>query len=113
MYLHPTVGNNIAAGWQPRRVGVAFVRAASPVCGEDKLPFWGTVSSVCGEDVSFALVFSMNHTVSSVCGEDPSRNAIRFPVTKVPVSPTVAPHSRVLCSLHGRMGSDKSLPYRF
>ena len=26
--------------------------------------------------MSFALVFSMNHTVSSVCGEDPSRNGV-------------------------------------
>ena len=49
----------------------------------------------------------------SACGKNPFVDAVRFPVTRVPASPTVAPHSRVLCSLHGRMGSDKSLPYRF
>ena len=87
--------------------------AGKTLCGEDKLPFWGMVSSVCGEDVSFALVFSMNHTVSSVCGEDPSRNAIRFPVTKVPVSLTAALRGKVFCSLHGRIGSDVPPPYRW
>ena len=44
-------------------------------------------------------------------GEDPSRNAIRFPVTEVPVSTTVALHSKVLCSLHGRMSSGPPQPY--
>jgi hypothetical protein len=65
--------------------------AGKTLCGEDKLPFWGTVSSV--------------------CGEDPSRNAIRFPVTRVPASATVALHSKVLHSLHGRMSSGPPQPY--
>lgn len=38
-------------------------------------------------------------------GEDPSRNVIRFPVTEVPVSTTVALYNRVLRGLRGRMSS--------
>ncbi len=44
-------------------------------------------------------------------GEDPSKSVVRFPVTKVPVSATVALHSKVLYDLHGRMSSGPPQPY--
>ena len=44
-------------------------------------------------------------------GEDPSKSVVRFPVTKVPVSLTAALHSKVLCSLPGRMSSGPPQPY--
>ena len=65
--------------------------AGKTLCGEDKLPFWGTVSSV--------------------CGEDPSKSVVRFPVAKVPASLTAALHSKVLRNLHGRMSSGPPQPY--
>ena len=57
-----------------------------------------TTSAYCSTNSTIVAVFF-------VYGKS-SRNAIRFPVTKVPVSTIVALHSKVLCSLHGRMSSD-------
>ena len=40
-----------------------------------------------------------------------SVDAVRFPVTRVPVSATVALYNRVLCDLHGRMSLGPPQPY--
>ena len=66
--------------------------AVSPARGKDGLKGGGVFHS-----------FSTRYPPAR--GEDPSRNVIRFPVTEVPVSTTVALYNRVLRGLRGRMSS--------
>ena len=55
---------------------------------------------------------SFQVSIRSPCREKPFQGCVLFSCTRVPASATVALHSKVLHSLHGRIGSDKSLPYR-
>ena len=94
------------------KITVAIIhRTAALMRGEDRCHCPNkaadpAVSPARGKDgLKGGFSFFFN-AVSPARGEDPSRNAIRFPVTEVPVSTTVALHSKVLCSLHGRMSSD-------
>lgn len=85
--------------------------ATFPMRGEnfgDRLfaSWHSAVSPVCGEDRRSGLRVRTEGAAFPVRRENPFRNAFCFPVTKVPVSPTAALHSKVLCSLHGRMSSD-------
>ena len=66
---------------------------------------------VCGKNPRKLALSPNPKVVSPACGKNHSTDAVCFPVTKVPVSTTVAPHSRVLCSLHGRMSSGPPQPY--
>ena len=72
---------------------------------------YSLVFPVCGEDGTLAAMPLCPSAASPACGKNHSMDAVCFPVTKVPVSVTVAPHSRVLCSLHGRMSSGPPQPY--
>ena len=63
------------------------------------------------ELMSKKMLFSISKRYPPARGEDPSRNVIRFPVTKVPVSTIVALHSKVLRNLPGRIGSGSPQPY--
>ena len=71
------------------------------------------VSPACGKNTAGSLGRDIKEAASSACGKNPFRNAIRFPVTKVPVSTIVALHSKVLRNLPGRIGSGLPQPYRF
>lgn len=66
---------------------------------------------MCGKNRKFMLNAFQRQAASPVCGKNPSRNVICFPVTKVPVSTTVALYNRVLHDLHGRMSSGPPRPY--
>ena len=101
--------------------------AVFPVFGENTLPqpsmkSYSAVSSMCGKNFGDRPFASWHSAVFPVCGED-NWNSTRGGIpragrklfqecgsfsrcTKVPVSATVALHSKVLCSLHGRMSSD-------
>ena len=90
--------------------------AASLVYGKNFLAMsastgGGAASPVCGKNRKFMLNAFQRQAASPVCGKNPSRNAICFPVTKVPVSTTVALYNRVLQNLHGRMSSGPPQPY--
>ena len=50
-------------------------------------------------------------SIPCVWEKSPPRDVVRFPVIKVPASATVALHSKVLHSLHGRMSSGPPQPY--
>ena len=104
-----------------------------PVFGENTLPqpsmkSYSAVSSMCRKNFGDRPFASWHSAVFPVCGED-NWNSTRGGIpragrklfqecgsfsrcTKVPVSATVALHSKVLCSLHGRLGSDVPPPYR-
>ena len=101
MYLHPTVGNNIAAGWQPRRVGVAFVRGGGGCC-DITVSRQGTADTAaedmiavekespipaCGRDGAVCMTNSIIVVVFFVYGK------VRFPSQEFPLhrpSPCIA-----------------------
>ena len=107
----------LAFGKSGAKIAVATThRAAALMRGEDRCHCPNkaadpAVSPARGKDgLKGGFSFFFN-AVSPARGEDPSRNAIRFPVTEVPVSTTVALYNRVLRGLHGRMSSGPPQPY--
>ena len=81
-----------------RRVGTLFsIHLRYFLCVEK------TASAYCFTNSIIVAVFFV-YGKSSV-------DAVRFPVTRVPVSATVALHSKVLHNLHGRMSSGPPQPY--
>ena len=87
-------GDNTAVGdeYFNRRVSLSFnIHLRYLLC------VGKTASAYCSTNSTIVAVFFV-YGKSSV-------DAVRFPVTRVPVSATVALHSKVLHNLHGRMSS--------
>ena len=89
--------------------------AVSPSCGKNLITagllHFLAASFVCGKNSPSFCLSKSGPAASPACGKNPFRNVIRFPVTEVPVSTTVALYNRVLRGLHGRMSSGPPQPY--
>ena len=81
---------------RPLRIGETQVLQIGNSCS------WGRSDPLCGTPTG---------DCGSPCGKTVWGIRFVFLLYKVPVSATVAPHSRVLCSLHGRMSSGPPQPY--
>lgn len=69
------------------------------------------IPCVCGKNPRKLALPPNPKAAPPVYGKSPPRDVVCFPVTRVPVSATVALHSKVLYDLHGRMSSGPPQPY--